>query len=71
MSIPHLSFFSDGLSSDGSEITPSSQVFVNTDATFEVASKMLVGVRGLEPRTSASQTRRATNCATPRKQTPV
>ncbi len=27
---------------------------------------LLVGVRGLEPRTSWSQTRRATNCATPR-----
>ena len=26
----------------------------------------LVGVKGLEPSTSASQTRRATNCATPR-----
>jgi hypothetical protein len=30
----------------------------------------LVGVRGLEPRTSWSQTMRATNCATPR-QKPV
>ncbi len=26
-----------------------------------------IGVRGLEPRTSWSQTRRATNCATPRR----
>src|SRR6266571_1711416 len=28
---------------------------------------LVVGVRGLEPRTSWSQTMRATNCATPRK----
>src|SRR6266581_2474567 len=28
---------------------------------------LVVGVRGLEPRTSRSQTMRATNCATPRK----
>ena len=31
-----------------------------------VGSFILVGVRGLEPRASCSQSRRATNCATPR-----
>src|SRR6266704_6030102 len=32
---------------------------------------LVVGVRGLEPRTSWSQTMRATNCATPRKRIPA
>src|SRR5690349_8536583 len=33
---------------------------------YQLSYSRRVGVRGLEPRTSWSQTRRATNCATPR-----
>ncbi len=34
---------------------------------YSVVFERVVGVRGLEPRAPASQTRCATNCATPRK----
>ncbi len=34
--------------------------------TGGINGKLDIGVRGLEPPTSASQTLRATNCATPR-----
>ena len=33
---------------------------------FPLSVKILVGVKGLEPPASCSQSRRATNCATPR-----
>ena len=34
---------------------------------FPLSVKILVGVKGLEPPASCSQSRRATNCAMPRK----
>ena len=45
------------------------EIFLNNTLNSELWTFSIpVGVRGLEPRTPASQTRCATNCATPRYQ---
>ena len=56
----------DGSTTKAGDETRTRDILLGRQALYQLSYSRIIGVRGLEPRTSWSQTRRATNCATPR-----